>query len=72
MTAARVSHHTRVAFADKSSYNFGRFRSLALITAARDQVDALTSEAASLLASSSVREMKWARTPQRSRAFRCR
>lgn len=60
MTAARVSHHTRVAFADKSSYNFGRFRSLALITAARDQVDALTSEAASLLASSSVREMKWA------------
>jgi hypothetical protein len=61
MTVPRISLHTRVAFADESRHNVGRFRSLALITAARDHVDSLTSEVAGLLASSSVKEMKWSR-----------
>jgi hypothetical protein len=59
MIADRYSHHTHVAFADESSHNIGRYRSLALVTCARGDVDALVAEAAALLASSNVHELKW-------------
>jgi hypothetical protein len=53
------SRHTHVAFADESSHNIGRYRSLGLITAARGEAGALTAEAAAILAASGVRELKW-------------
>jgi hypothetical protein len=59
MVSERYSRHTHVAFSDESSHNTGRYRSLGLVTAARDAMDELTEEAAQLLASSRVRELKW-------------
>jgi hypothetical protein len=59
MTTERFSRHTRVAFADESAYNVRRFRSLAIVTAAKAQVDELAEAVSNLLASSNVRELKW-------------
>jgi len=59
MIADRYSRHTHLAFADESSHNIGRYRSLGLVTCAREDVDVLTAEAAQILASSNVHEMRW-------------
>jgi hypothetical protein len=59
MVVGHFTRHTHVGFADESSHNIGRYRSLGLITAAREEVDNLSTEVAELLAASSVRELKW-------------
>ena len=56
---ALYSRHTHVALADESSHNIGRYRSLGLVTCAREDVDVPSAEAAQLPASSSVHELKW-------------
>lgn len=53
------SRHTRVAFSDESSYNVGRFRSLAVVTVGRTDSDVLSRQVAALLRESGVAEVKW-------------
>ena len=53
---------THVAFADESSYNFGRYRALALVSMRADHVSAFRTLLADHLAESGITEAKWART----------
>jgi hypothetical protein len=52
---------THVAYTDESSYNFGRYRSLAMISMPVGTGDGLSTELADILNQSGIREAKWNR-----------
>jgi hypothetical protein len=60
-----TEHHTHVAFADESSWNQGRFRSIALVSASVDDARVLHKELEGLRKQHGASEFKWKEAKRR-------
>ena len=52
---------THIACSDESNWSFGRYRSIALVTAQAEHFEAFTNELLALLKDSGINEFKWER-----------
>ena len=69
LAGVESSNSTHLGFSDESSWNQNRYRSIGLVTAPRDIVDAATAKCNSLLEESGVREFAWKRLTDAKHKF---